>query len=118
MLTPILILAGYIGFAWTVAALWIGWSLLEKLRERIRREAKTKAPHTAMSTRLPQAEVPSAAIATLLAVCTFVCGLFGFGFYKLMQAVQFPNPGLAAFKPPIRQRLSLHTTSPQHHRHG
>jgi hypothetical protein len=39
-------------------------------------------------------------IATLLAVCALVCGLFGFGFYKLMQPVQFPNTGLAAFKPP------------------
>jgi hypothetical protein len=53
-----------------------------------------------MRTRLPQAEDPGAAIATLLAVCALVCGLFGFGFYKLMEPVQFPNPGLAAYKPP------------------
>ena len=30
MLTAILILAGYIGFSWAVAALWIGSFLLKK----------------------------------------------------------------------------------------
>jgi hypothetical protein len=30
MLTAILVLAGYVGFSWTVAAFWIGWSLFEK----------------------------------------------------------------------------------------
>jgi hypothetical protein len=35
-----------------------------------------------------------------LAVCMFVCGLFGFGFYNMFQPSQFPNPGLAAYKPP------------------
>ncbi len=41
-----------------------------------------------------------AAIAVYLAVCMFVYGLFGFGFYKMFQPLQFPNPGLAAYKPP------------------
>ncbi|MFZ1088068.1 MAG: hypothetical protein WAN75_02180, partial [Xanthobacteraceae bacterium] len=29
-----------------------------------------------------------------------VYGFFGFGFYKMFQPLQFPNPGLAAYKPP------------------
>jgi hypothetical protein len=53
-----------------------------------------------MRTRFPQAEGSSAGIAALFAVCALVCGLFGVGFYKLMQPVKFPNPGLAAYKPP------------------
>jgi hypothetical protein len=53
-----------------------------------------------MKTRLPQPEETSGAIAALLAVCALVCGLFGFGFYKLMQPVQFTNPGVAAYKLP------------------
>jgi hypothetical protein len=39
MLTAILILAGYIGFSWAVAALWIGSFLLKKTP----REALIKA---------------------------------------------------------------------------
>jgi hypothetical protein len=39
-------------------------------------------------------------IAFHLAVCMFVCGLFGFGFYDMFRPLQFPNPGLAAYKPP------------------
>ena len=41
-----------------------------------------------------------AAIAVHLAMCMFVYGFFGFGFYKMFQPIQFPNPGLAAYKPP------------------
>jgi hypothetical protein len=51
-----------------------------------------------LRTRFPEAEGSSAAIAILLVVCALFCGLFGFGFYKLMQPVQFPNPGLASYK--------------------
>jgi hypothetical protein len=56
--------------------------------------------HEAMRTRLPQTEETTVAIATLFAVCVLICGLLGFGFYKLMQPVQNPNPGLAAYNPP------------------
>jgi hypothetical protein len=53
-----------------------------------------------MRTRYPQAEKTDGAIATHLAVCALVCGLLGFGFYKLMEPTQAPNPGVAAYKPP------------------
>ena len=33
-------------------------------------------------------------------MCMFVYDLFGFGFYNMFQPLQFPNPGLAAYKPP------------------
>ena len=48
----------------------------------------------------PQTEKTGVAIAYYLAVCMFVCGLFGFGFYNMFQPRQFPNPGLTAYKPP------------------
>ena len=35
----------------------------------------------------------------MLCACS-VYGLFGFGFYNMFQPLQFPNPGLAAYKPP------------------
>jgi hypothetical protein len=52
------------------------------------------------TTGYPQTEESGVAIAFYLAVCMFVCGLFGFGFYNLFQPRQFPNPGLTAYKPP------------------
>jgi hypothetical protein len=36
MHTTILILAGYIGFTWAVAAVWVGWSVLQTSRESAR----------------------------------------------------------------------------------
>ena len=52
------------------------------------------------TTGYPQTEESGVAIVLYLAVCMFVCGLFGFGFYNLFQPRQFPNPGLTAYKPP------------------
>ena len=53
-----------------------------------------------MRTGYPPIKKTRAAIAVYLAVCMFVYGFFGFGFYKMFQPLQFPNPGLAAYKPP------------------
>jgi hypothetical protein len=53
-----------------------------------------------MRMRYPQTKETGAAIAFRLAVCVFVCGLFGFGIYKTFQPRQIPNPGLAAYEPP------------------
>jgi hypothetical protein len=53
-----------------------------------------------MRTGSPHIKETGAAIAVYLAVCMFVYGFFGFGFYKMFQPLQFPNPGLAAYKPP------------------
>ena len=52
------------------------------------------------TTGYPQTEETGVAIAFYLAVCMFVCGLFGFGFYNMFQPRQIPNPGLTAYKPP------------------
>jgi hypothetical protein len=54
----------------------------------------------AMRTGYPQTEGTGAAIALYLAVSMFVCGLFGFGFYNMLQPRQIQNPGLAAYRPP------------------
>jgi hypothetical protein len=54
----------------------------------------------AMRTACVPTEETAVAIASLLTVCALVFGLLGFGFYKLMQPRQIPNPGLAAYKPP------------------
>ena len=53
-----------------------------------------------MGTGYPQPEKTGATIALYFAVCMFVCGLFGFGFYNMLQPRRFPNPGLTAYKPP------------------
>ena len=53
-----------------------------------------------MRTGYPHIKKTGAAIAVYLAVCMLVYGFFGFGFYKMFQSLQFPNPGLAAYKPP------------------
>ena len=53
-----------------------------------------------MRTGYPHIKKTGAAIAVYLAVCMLVYGFFGFGFYKMFQPLQFPNPGLAAYKPP------------------
>jgi hypothetical protein len=53
-----------------------------------------------MRTGYPHIKKTGAAIAAYLAVCMLVYGFFGFGFYKMFQPLQFPNPGLAAYKPP------------------
>ena len=53
-----------------------------------------------MRTGYPHTKETAAPIAGYLAVCMFVYGLFGFGFYNMFQPLQFPNPGLAAYKPP------------------
>ena len=53
-----------------------------------------------MRTGYPYTKETAAPIAGYLAVCMFVYGLFGFGFYNMFQPLQFPNPGLAAYKPP------------------
>ena len=39
-------------------------------------------------------------LSILFAVWALVSGLFGFGFYELMQPRQVPNPGLAAYRAP------------------
>jgi hypothetical protein len=54
----------------------------------------------AMRTGYPQTEETGAAIALRLAVSIFVCGLFGLGFYNMLQPRQIPNPGLTAYRPP------------------
>jgi hypothetical protein len=53
-----------------------------------------------MRTGYPHIKETRAVIAGYLAVCMFVYGFFGFGFYKMFQPLQFPNPGLAAYQPP------------------
>ena len=53
-----------------------------------------------MRTGYPHIKKTGTAIAIHLAVCMLVSGFFGFGFYKMFQPLQFPNPGLAAYKPP------------------
>ena len=53
-----------------------------------------------MRTGYSHTKETAAPIAGYLAVCMFVYGLFGFGFYNMFQPLQFPNPGLAAYKPP------------------
>ena len=53
-----------------------------------------------MGTGYPQPEKTGATIALYFAVCMFVCGLFGFGFYNMLQPRRFPNPGLTSYKPP------------------
>ena len=53
-----------------------------------------------MRTGYPNIKKTGAPIAGYLAVCMLVYGFFGFGFYKMFQPLQFPNPGLAAYKPP------------------
>jgi hypothetical protein len=53
-----------------------------------------------MRTGYPHIKKTGTAIAVYLAVCMLVYGFFGFGFYKMFQPLQFPNPGLAAYKPP------------------
>jgi hypothetical protein len=41
MHTAVLILAGYVGFAWAAAALWVGWSLLLKSPHENRIEGRS-----------------------------------------------------------------------------
>ena len=53
-----------------------------------------------MRTGYPHTKETAAPIAGYLAVCMFVYGLFGFGFYNMFQPHKLPNPGLAAYKPP------------------
>jgi hypothetical protein len=53
-----------------------------------------------MRTGYPPIKKTRAAISVYLAVCLLVYGFFGFGFHKMFQPLQFPNPGLAAYKPP------------------
>jgi len=53
-----------------------------------------------MRTRLHDYEETRIAIPIYLAVCLFICGLSGWGFYKLMQPAQYQNPGIAAYKAP------------------
>jgi hypothetical protein len=53
-----------------------------------------------MRTGYPHIKKTGTAIAIYLAVCMLVYGFFGFGFYKMFQPLQFPNPGLAAYEPP------------------
>jgi len=79
---------------------WIGALLLQRRKTLTQARSWTRSPGNmpAMRNRLPQTEETSVTIAALLAFCALVCGLFGFGFYKLMQPVQFPNPGLAAYR--------------------
>ena len=42
-----------------------------------------------------------ACIAAYLAFCMLVYGLFGLGFYQMLQPHQIANVGLAAYKPPV-----------------
>jgi hypothetical protein len=53
-----------------------------------------------MRTGYPPIKKTGAPIAVYLAVCMLVYCFFGFGFYRMFQSRQFPNPGLAAYKPP------------------
>ena len=53
-----------------------------------------------MRTRGLQPQDPTTAIASYLAFCALVCGLFVYGFYELMQPRQIVNVGLAAYKAP------------------
>ena len=53
-----------------------------------------------MRTGYSHTKETAAPIAGYLAVCMFAYGLFGFGFYNMFQPHKFPNPGLAAYKPP------------------
>ena len=53
-----------------------------------------------MRTGYPHIKKTGAAIAVYLAVCMLVYGFFGFGFYNMFQPHKFPNPGLAAYRPP------------------
>jgi hypothetical protein len=52
-----------------------------------------------MRTGYPQVEETGLAITAHLALCAFVCGLFGFAFCELMQPKRIPNLGLAAYRP-------------------
>jgi hypothetical protein len=63
------------------------------------------------TTRYSQTKESGVVIAFYLAVCMFVCGLFGFGFYNLFQPRQFPNPGLTAYKPPPATVITYAATS-------
>jgi hypothetical protein len=40
------------------------------------------------------------ALAIHLSIYSFVFGLFAMGLYALLQPARFPNPGVAAYKPP------------------
>jgi hypothetical protein len=64
------------------------------------------------TTRYSQTKESGVVIAFYLAVCMFVCGLFGFGFYNLFQPRQFPNPGLTAYKPPPATVITYAATAP------
>jgi hypothetical protein len=62
-----------------------------------------------------QTEGTTVGIAIHLAVCVLACGLFGFGFYKLMQPHQMPNSGMAADKPPPGTVVGYPFSSPAHY---
>ena len=53
-----------------------------------------------MHARLHDYEETRIIIATYLAVCVFICGVLGWGFYQFMQPARYSNPGVAAYKAP------------------
>jgi hypothetical protein len=53
-----------------------------------------------MHARLHDYEETRIIIPTYLAVCVFICGVLGWGFYQFMQPAQYSNPGVAAYKAP------------------
>jgi len=55
----------------------------------------------------PQTDGVGVALAIHLTIYTFVFGLFAVGLYALLQPARFPNPGLAAYKPPPGTVISL-----------
>jgi hypothetical protein len=52
-----------------------------------------------MRTAYPEKKKTEASIPLLLVACMLVCGVCGFGFYKMLQPQHIGNPGLAAYKP-------------------
>ena len=54
-----------------------------------------------MRTGYPQTQKTGACIGVYLAFCMLVYGLFGFGFYRMLQPRHIANVGLAAHRPPM-----------------
>jgi hypothetical protein len=54
----------------------------------------------AMRKRSPLIEITGVFLASYAAMYALTCGLLAFGFYKMLEPRQLPNPGMAAYKPP------------------
>lgn len=59
--------------------------------------------------RPPRAPSDGVATALGVVVCLYcaVAGCLGFGLYTLLQPARFPNPGMAAYKPPPRSVVTF-----------